>query len=198
MTAWARSHSKTSAGRPTHARRPRSSPKCYQKIITSRLYEALSPDARDAARRLAVSELPLPVDAVAKIVEAGAGALEPSLNACVAFGLLQRFDEAGRPSLYHPPGLLRPWLSDPECLPEKDARAIDRRLSAFWRLSFETDREAELRVLIDVEVAACRVHARRGGDIPTFRARAWVTTRRGSMRCWRKPAGSTSATGAGH
>ena len=148
----------------------------YQKIITSRLYEALSPDARDAARRLAVSELPLPVDAVAKIVDAGAGALEPSLNACVAFGLLQRFDEAGRPSLYHPPGLLRPWLSDPERLPEQDARAIDRRLSAFWRLSFETEREAELRVPIDVELAACRVHARRGGDTPTFR---WATVRLG-------------------
>ena len=150
----------------------------YQKIITSRLYEALSPDARDVARRLAVSELPLPVDAVAKIVEAGAGALEPSLNACVAFGLLQRFDEAGRPSLYHPPGLLRPWLSDPERLPEKDAREIDRRLSAFWRLSYETDREAELRVPIDVELAACRVHARRGGDIPTFR---WATVRLGRL-----------------
>ena len=148
----------------------------FQWMITSRLYEALSPDARDAARRLAVSELPLPVDAVAKIVEAGAGALEPSLNACVAFGLLQRFDEAGRPSLYHPPGLLRPWLSDPERLPEQDAREIDRRLSAFWKLSFETGREAELRVPIDVEVAACRVHSRRGGDIPTFR---WATVRLG-------------------
>ncbi len=110
------------------------------------------------------------------IVEAGAGALEPSLNACVAFGLLQKFDEAGRPSLYHPPGLLRPWLSDPGRLPEQDARAIDRRLSAFWRLSYETDREAELRVPIDVELAACRVHARRGGDIPTFR---WATVRLG-------------------
>ncbi|HKI20376.1 MAG TPA: tetratricopeptide repeat protein [Isosphaeraceae bacterium] len=139
-------------------------------MITSRLYEALSPDARDAARRLAVSELPLPVDAVARIVEAGAGALEPSLNACVAFGLLQRFDEAGRPSLYLPPGLLRPWLSDPERLPEKDARAIDRRLAAFWKSSFETNREAELR--------ACRVHARRGGDIPTFR---WATVRLGGL-----------------
>ena len=108
----------------------------YQKIITSRLYEALSPDAHDVARRLAVSELPLPVDAVARIVEDGVGALESSLDACVAFGLLQRFDEAGRPSLYHPPGLLRHWLSDPERLPEQDARAIDRRLSAFWRLSY--------------------------------------------------------------
>ena len=45
----------------------------FQWMITSRLYEALSPDARDAARRLAVSELPLPVDAVAKIVEAESG-----------------------------------------------------------------------------------------------------------------------------
>ncbi|MEJ7640081.1 MAG: hypothetical protein WKF75_19475 [Singulisphaera sp.] len=94
----------------------------YQRIITTRLYEALAPDARDAARRLAVSELPLPVDGVAEIVEAGAGELEPTLNACVAFGLLQRLDEADQPSLYHPPGLLCPWLSHPERLPEGDAR----------------------------------------------------------------------------
>jgi tetratricopeptide (TPR) repeat protein len=146
----------------------------YQRIITSRLYEALPPDARDAARRLAVSELPLPADAVAKIVEAGAGALDPSLNACIAFGLLQRYDEADRPSLYHPPGLLRPWLSAPERLPEQDARAIDRQLAAFWRSCFESDREDELRVPIDVELAACRVHARRGGDLPIFR---WATVR---------------------
>jgi tetratricopeptide (TPR) repeat protein len=146
----------------------------YQRIITRRLYESLAPDARDAARRLAVSELPLPVDGVAAIVEAGADALEPTLDACVAFGLLQRFDEADQPSLYHPPGLLRPWLSDPERLPEPDSRAIDRRLAAFWRSCYETDREAELRVPIDVELAACRVHAQRSGDLPTFR---WATVR---------------------
>jgi tetratricopeptide (TPR) repeat protein len=59
-------------------------------------------------------------------------------------------------------------------LPEQDARAIDRQLAAFWRSSYEGDREAELRVPIDVELAACRLHARRGGDIGTFR---WATVR---------------------
>ncbi|MDR3635324.1 MAG: tetratricopeptide repeat protein [Isosphaeraceae bacterium] len=144
----------------------------YQRIITHRLYEALPPNARDVARRLAVSELPLPVDAVAELVETGTGTLEPALNACVDFGLLQRFDDADGPSLYHPPGLLRPWLADPERLPEPDARAIDRRLAAFWRLCLETNRGAELRVPIDVELTACRVHARRGGDRSIFR---WAT-----------------------
>ena len=93
----------------------------YQRIITSRLYEALSPDARDVARRLAVSELPLPVDAVAKIVEAGAGrwsrAWTPASPLACSRGSTR---PVGR-RLYHPPGLLRPWLSDPERLPEQDA-----------------------------------------------------------------------------
>ena len=99
-----------------------------------------------------------------------------SLNACVAFGLLQRFDEADGPSLYHPPGLLRPWLSDPERLSEQDGRAIDRRSRRVLACRVEADREAELRVPIDVELAACRVHARRGEDLPNFR---WATVRLG-------------------
>jgi tetratricopeptide (TPR) repeat protein len=149
----------------------------FQWMIARRLFEALPPEARVVASRLAVSELPLPVDGVAETVEAEPEALEPSLNACVAFGLLQRFDEADLPSLYHPPGLLRPWLSDPDRLPEQDARAIDRRLAAFWRSCFERRRASELRVPINVALDACRVHAWRGEDIPVFR---WATVRLGN------------------
>jgi hypothetical protein len=38
----------------------------YQQICATRLYDALSPEARDLASRLAVSELPLPIDAIVK------------------------------------------------------------------------------------------------------------------------------------
>jgi len=44
----------------------------------------------------------------------------------------------------------------------------------FWRASFEAEREQALRVLIHVELAACRDHARRADDAPTFR---WATVR---------------------
>ena len=54
-----------------------------------------------------------------RIAEADEALARSSLEAGVAFGLLQRFDEPDLPSLYHPPGLLRPWLSDPERLSER-------------------------------------------------------------------------------
>ena len=90
----------------------------------------------------------------------------------VAYGLLQRFDEPGLPSLYHPPGLLRPWLAAPERLAADDARAVHARLAAFWRSSRAANRENELRVAIDAELDACREHARQAEDGPTFR---WST-----------------------
>src|SRR5262249_18832871 len=76
----------------------------YQRIIATRLYETLPDEARGVVSRLAISELPLPVDGVMRI----SGLEEPpaiaSLEAGVAYGLLQRFDESDQPSLYHPPG----------------------------------------------------------------------------------------------
>ena len=45
------------------------------------------------ASRVAVSELPVPVDAVGRIVGADEATATASLEACVAFGLVQRFDE---------------------------------------------------------------------------------------------------------
>jgi tetratricopeptide (TPR) repeat protein len=146
----------------------------YEKIVASRLYNALPAHGRDAASRLAVSELPLPVDAVAEIIGVEVDETEAILTSCVAFGMIQKFGEADETPLYHPPGLLRPWLSDPTRLPDATARAVDRQLAAFWRASYDADREAELRVPIDVALAACRLHARRGGDRATFR---WATVR---------------------
>ncbi len=64
----------------------------YQRIIATRLYEALPPEARGAISRLAISELPLPIDAVMRIAEADEALARSSLEAGVAFGLLQRFD----------------------------------------------------------------------------------------------------------
>jgi tetratricopeptide (TPR) repeat protein len=94
------------------------------------------------------------------------------LAAGVAYGLVQEFAEPGRPTLYHPPGLLRPWLT--ARLAAEEARGVHAHLARFWRQSNEADREEELRVPVDVELAACREHARAAEDRPTFR---WATVR---------------------
>ena len=166
----------------------------YQRIIATRLYEALPAEARSMVSRLAISELPLPIDAVMRIAGADEALARSSLEAGVAFGLLQRFDEPDLPSLYHPPGLLRPWLSDPERLTEQDASFVHQHLAAFWRSSYEADREAELRVPIEVELWACRAHAERGEEAATFRGPpsgwhgCWNGVPNGVQRerCWRR------------
>ncbi len=144
----------------------------YQRIITTRLYDALPAEARSAVSRLAISELPLPIDAVMQIAGVDQAPARSSLEAGVAFGLLQQFDEPDLPSLYHPPGLLRPWLSDPKRVPEQDASLVHRRLAAFWRSSLEAGRHAELRIPVEVELWACRAHAERGEHAATFQ---WAT-----------------------
>ena len=146
----------------------------YQRIFASRLFDALPPEARELNARLALSELPLPLDAVTLITGLGPDEAARSLDACVAFGLAQPFLDTDLPTLYHPPGLLRPWLTAPERLAEADARRVHGQLAAFWRSSYDAERETELRVPIDVELLVCREHAQLAGDGPTFR---WATVR---------------------
>ncbi len=150
----------------------------YQRIIATRLYEALPAEARGVVSRLAISELPLPIDGVTRITGADEALVRSSLNAGVAYGLLQPFDEPDLPSLYHPPGLLRPWLSGPSRLAGPEASLVHRNLAAFWRSSLEADREAELRVPVEVELWVCRTHAGRGEDAETFQ---WATVRLAEM-----------------
>ena len=149
----------------------------FRKIIAPHLYDALPAESRGLVSRLAISELPLPVDAVSPLLD-DATRTAARLEAGVAYGLLQRFEEDDLPPLYHPPGLLRPWLSDPARLTPDDARAVHRHLATFWRSCYESDRESELRVPIDVELEACRLHARRGDDPASFR---WATTALGRL-----------------
>ena len=152
------------------------------KILTSRLYDALFPAAQAVARRFALSVLPIPADAAAILADLTEAEAAGPLAEGVAYGLLQRFDEPDLPSLYHPPGLLRPWLAAPERLGEDEAKAVHAHLAAFWRSSYETDRETELRVAIEPELEACREHARQAEDVPTFQWSTVMLARRLSVR----------------
>jgi tetratricopeptide (TPR) repeat protein len=141
-------------------------------ILVGRLFDALPADGRDLASRLAVSELPIPAEAAGPLAALEMKRTSTALAAGVAYGLVQEFAAPDLPMLYHTPGLLRPWLS--RRLAEAEASQVHAQLALFWRKSFEADREEELRVLLDVELSACREHSHRGGDRLTFR---WATVR---------------------
>jgi CHAT domain-containing protein len=76
----------------------------FRRIVLQRLWDARSPAARGLAAQLALSELPLPADAVAALVD------EPSatLAECSRYGLVSELPETDLPTLYAAPGLLRP------------------------------------------------------------------------------------------
>ncbi|HKI35040.1 MAG TPA: tetratricopeptide repeat protein [Gemmataceae bacterium] len=146
----------------------------YERLFLPQLYAALPSAGQQLASRLAVSELPLPPEALAGLLGSDEGAAVSAAEAGVAYGLVQAFREEGLPTLYQPPGLVRPWLAAQQRLGSAERRAADGFLARFWRQSYEGDREIALRVPIDVELMVSRTHAQRGNDGEVFR---WATMR---------------------
>jgi hypothetical protein len=132
------------------------------KVLAARLYESLPQESRSVTARLAVSELPIPLDAVVSIAGNRQKVVQNQLQQGVALGLIQRLEEADLPALFQVPGILRYWLKAPERLPEPDAQAVHRHLAVFWRACFENEREEELRVAAEVVLLTCRSHAALG------------------------------------
>ena len=142
----------------------------FHRIVLPRLWDARSPGARDLASRLALSELPLPADAVAAFADEPGAALAE----CSHYGIVSELHETDLPTLYAVPGLLRPWMPAPERLDVEAARATHRHLARFWKTCFESRRVLQLRLGVDTELSACREHSRLGSDPDTFR---WATVR---------------------
>lgn len=148
-----------------------------QRIFAQRLYNALSPEARTLVSRLALCELPLPNDAAAEIAELDGPATDRALAEGVEYGLLQRLPAPDGSVLHHPPGLLRPWLTQPELLAESEARAVHAGFVGFWKVAFETDRNLGLGIPLQPLLEACRHHARLAPEPVAFR---WATVQLGS------------------
>ncbi|HMH48714.1 MAG TPA: tetratricopeptide repeat protein [Candidatus Acidoferrum sp.] len=149
----------------------------FHRIVLQRLWDACSPGARDLASRLALSELPLPPDAVAGFAHES----ETALAECSRYGLVSELPDTNLPTLYAVPGLLRPWMTAPERLDAQAARATHRYLAHFWKTCFESDRGRQLRADVDTELSACREHSRLGDDPDTFQS-ATVRLARGLER----------------
>ena len=138
-------------------------------IMLPRLYGLLSPEARTAVSRLAVSEQPLPSDGLALAAGLPESQAVAGIATAANYGLAQVFAEPGKPTLYHVPGLIRGWLTTEDRLPAEARRAVDATLARFWKASYEKDRESDLQVTIEVELLACRTHAERAGLVDEFR-----------------------------
>ncbi len=138
------------------------------KILTNRLYAALSLEAQAITRRLALSSLPLPIDAAATLAYLTEPEVVGPLEEGVAYGLLQKFDDPDHPPLYHPPGLLRPWLAAPERIAEGEANTVHALLAVFWRASLLASRESELRVTTGAALEACCEHSMAVEDVSGY------------------------------
>jgi tetratricopeptide (TPR) repeat protein len=164
----------TDDGAPEDQPQEQARQRYYEWILLPQLYAALSPSAQRLASQLAVSELPLPADALAGLSGAEEAASVRDVELGVAYGLVQAFREPDLPTLYHPPGLLRPWLAAEERVSAEQRQATDKFLAEFWRAGYEKDREAQLRVSVPIELMTCRVHALRCGAKDLFQ---WATIR---------------------
>jgi tetratricopeptide (TPR) repeat protein len=143
-----------------------------QKILAQRLLEQLSEASRGLVGHLAVSELPLPVEAFAPVMGREPPQAQRDADEGVAVGVIHRFEEENLPPLYQVPGLLRSWLQAVEPLPESSALTAHLRLASFWRQIRESDGEERLRVHPTTGLLACLEHARQGGDSET---EVWAT-----------------------
>jgi hypothetical protein len=149
----------------------------YQRIFAARLFAALPPAARDLNARLALSELPLPLDAVTQITGLGPrrGSAKPETRAWPSARAAVPRPLTCRPCTIRP-ACLRP-LADGLRTPRRGrcARRVHGQLATFWRSSYEADRETELRVPDRRSNWPCGLDTRRqAGDGPTFR---WATVR---------------------
>src|SRR5262249_33540951 len=90
----------------------------------------------------------------------------------------------------HVPGLIRGWLTAEDRLPAEDRRSVDAGCARFWKRGYESHREDELQVTIDVELLACRMHALRAGLSAEFRWASVTLSKRLFRRAeWRAARG---------
>lgn len=142
--------------------------KYYEGIFLPKLYDQLTPNGQRLCSRLAVSELPLPHDGLAGLLERGQAEAETAARNGADYGLLVAF-ETGLPrtTVYHPPGLLRVWLAAPARLTGSESRQCHRFLATYWRNTLESRRDPRSITPGDAELQACLSHSRTAQDLQT-------------------------------
>ena len=136
----------------------------FSDLFLPQLYDALAPDRRLALSRLAVTEVPLPLDGVALVSGIGDSDVHNAIDQWLQLGLLQRFCENGEIPLFAVYPLQRAFLIETARLDEGAAHDAHQAAAAFLRRTHEDKREKELRLPIVMELLACLYHATEAQD----------------------------------
>ncbi|MBM4086436.1 MAG: CHAT domain-containing protein, partial [Planctomycetes bacterium] len=136
----------------------------FRDLFLPELYDALAPEFRLGLSRLAVVEVPLPLDGVAAVAGFAEPQAQEALGRWLRLGLLQRFGEPGEIPLWAVYPLQREFLTQADRLGGPAAREAHGTAAAFFQNCYEKDREEELRLPIGVELLACLHHATAAGD----------------------------------
>ena len=111
----------------------------FSDLFLPQLYEALPPPYRLALSRLALLDVPIPLDGVASVAGLSAADARDAASQWLGLGLVQRFGEPDEVPLFGVYPLQREFLTDPERLPEAPARAAHGAAAAFFQESYEKD-----------------------------------------------------------
>ena len=148
-----------------------------EKLLLPKLYDLQPELTRQLVSRIAISELPIPVAALAGLFDVDEAKASTAIDCALAYGLAQKFSADGKPDLYHVPGLIRDWLMASERLTSAKALAAHTELAKFWRSAFENERKGDLRVSPMGEVFFCHHHARIACDLENWICSAVILSR---------------------
>ena len=146
----------------------------FSDLFLPQLYEALPPPHRLALSRLALLDVPIPLDGVASVTGSSVADARDAAIQWLGLGLVQRFAEPDEVPLFGVYPLQREFLTQLARLPEASARAAHGAAAAFFQESFEKAREEDLRLPLAVQLWACMQHANAAGDTE---GRRWAAIR---------------------
>lgn len=136
----------------------------FREVFLPHLYGSLRPDFRIGLSRVALVEIPLPLDGVARVSGLGEREAEKATADWFALGLVLQFGGENKVRLFAVHPLQREFFLANDRLPADQAKAAHLAAAAFFQDCFELNREEELRTSVAVELLACLQHAAACGD----------------------------------
>lgn len=142
-----------------------------EKLVLPRLFGTLCPAAQSLISKLALSELPLPGEALARLSETEESKAIEYAEDAAALGLVQIFPASNLTTLYHVPGLIRSWLSSDQHISETTRLRTHAQLAWFWKETL-IQRCTDKRLGTYQVLVACKTHAHLCNDQDQFH---WAT-----------------------
>lgn len=136
----------------------------FRDVFLPHLYGLLRADYRLGLSRVALVEIPLPLDGVARVSGLGERESQKATEDWFDLGLVLQFGGENKIRLYSVHPLQREFFLAADRLPAEQAKATHLAAAAFFQDCFELNREEELRTSVAVELLACLQHATEGGD----------------------------------